>query len=416
MEDDTAAHFQLAKTHASAGKWPEAVQEYRTAADGGHDGAMLALAEIYDEGKAGPRDGLSALRWYTAYITENERQIAHVWNSRQDDEPEEISIAREQFVNLAVLLLGSAELNVARKYLTGDGVPVDHSEGRSWVERSANHDNVAAQVLLGLLLQEGTGGPPDIASALHWFERAARNGNAEAQTIAGTIFLGGEGIESDVPAAHHWLLSAAAQNAPDAAVLMGELYESGKGVPRDLPTARHFYGIAAAEGNPSGRAGFERLAHPNGRFIRECDWLDCQAKLRANEGILILRSGLPMYFCPWHLPHVVEAQLLNDASKVKVKLLRTYMLAFRDRLSRTNGWQRLWLLAALLLIVPATAIVLMLWPSPDQAGLTSTAAVALFAGLVAWAVPVVLLFVLGLTVRWIRRGFAQGGPRSNSGA
>ena len=411
MEADGSAHFQLAKTHASSGNWSEALQEYRRAAGMGHDGAMLALAEIYDEGKAGLRDGLSALRWYTAYVEATERQIDDVRDHRRDDEPPEITINREQFVNISILLLGIAELNVGRKNLVGDGVPIDDHEARSWIERAANHGNVDAQVLLGHLIREGRGGPPDTDSALRWFERAARKGNTEAQTVAGTLLLGREGISRDIRAAHHWFLAAAVQNAPEAAALIGELYESGSGVPRDRSTARHFYAIAADGGDQMGREGLERLARTNTGFVRVCDWRDCQIRLQTNEGSLTLRSGLHMYFCPWHLPHAVEAQLLSDGSKLKVKVHRVYILAARGWLLRTNGWQRMWLLAALLFMFPATAIVVLMWPSSAQAASTERVVVALFAGLVAWTVPVVLLFVLGLTVRWIRRGFTQRGQQ-----
>jgi hypothetical protein len=69
---------------------------------------------------------------------------------------------------------------------------------------------------------------------------------------------------------------------------------------------------------------------------------------------------------------------------------------------RINGWQRLWLLTSVLWAVVILALAGILRPAGDHLVPTARDA-ALVARL--WLVPVVAVYVLGLGVNWVRRGF-----------
>ena len=64
---------------------------------------------------------------------------------------------------------------------------------------------------------------------------------------------------------------------------------------------------------------------------------------------------------------------------------------------RTNGWQRLWLLASILWAV----VILALAGMPDR-GWTMQGALFVVR---LWIVPVVAVYLFGLGLAWVRRGF-----------
>ena len=63
---------------------------------------------------------------------------------------------------------------------------------------------------------------------------------------------------------------------------------------------------------------------------------------------------------------------------------------------RTNGWQRLWLLLSIL-----WAVILALGGTPDR-GWTMQSAMFLVR---LWIVPVAGVYLFGLGLAWVRRGF-----------
>ena len=69
---------------------------------------------------------------------------------------------------------------------------------------------------------------------------------------------------------------------------------------------------------------------------------------------------------------------------------------------RINGWQRLWLLASILWAVAILVLAGILQLDGDQA-VPSANAVLLVVRL--WLVPVASVYVFGLGLAWVRRGF-----------
>ena len=64
-----------------------------------------------------------------------------------------------------------------------------------------------------------------------------------------------------------------------------------------------------------------------------------------------------------------------------------------------NGWQRLWLLASILWAVEILLLAGILQPDRDQTVQSALFVVRL------WIVPVAAVYVFGLGLAWVRRGF-----------
>jgi TPR repeat protein len=82
-------------------------------------------------------------------------------------------------------------------------------EGLRLLRTAAEGGQSAAQMMLGMRLNDGQGLPQDRAEALRWFERAANQGYPGAQSMLGLIYAQGKGVKADHALAHAWLTLAA---------------------------------------------------------------------------------------------------------------------------------------------------------------------------------------------------------------
>ena len=62
-----------------------------------------------------------------------------------------------------------------------------------------------AQLLLGLIYDEGKGTTQDYAEAVKWYRRSAELENASAQNNLGFMYTQGQGVLKDYVLAHMWL-------------------------------------------------------------------------------------------------------------------------------------------------------------------------------------------------------------------
>lgn len=68
----------------------------------------------------------------------------------------------------------------------------------------AEHGDVRAQGMLGVMYFEGLGVPKDYAQAAKWHRLAADQGNAVAQTNLGSLYINGEGVPRDYVLGYMW--------------------------------------------------------------------------------------------------------------------------------------------------------------------------------------------------------------------
>ncbi len=98
---------------------------------------------------------------------ENERKAKAVFEAN-----------RRQLVERAMVQNnGYAQLELAMKYFLGDGFPQDFKNARSLIQEAAKQDVIEAQLILGLMYEEGFAIRQDNELALEMYGKACDNGN-----------------------------------------------------------------------------------------------------------------------------------------------------------------------------------------------------------------------------------------------
>lgn len=84
------------------------------------------------------------------------------------------------------------------------------------LQSRAQRGDSAAQRLLARRYMSGDGVPRSVMQAARWYRKAAQSGDAEAQYVLSGLYLRGEGVSRDAGVAVQWLRRAAAQGHPAA--------------------------------------------------------------------------------------------------------------------------------------------------------------------------------------------------------
>ena len=85
----------------------------------------------------------------------------------------------------------------------------------------AEQGDASAQILLGVVYDNGRGVPQDDAEAVRWYRLAADQGDAFSQVILGVKYRNGEGTPQDFVEAHMWFNLAAAQSGDNRDLAVG---------------------------------------------------------------------------------------------------------------------------------------------------------------------------------------------------
>lgn len=173
------------------------------------------------------------------------------WNK---EEAKWFKIAAEQGDANAQLIMGVM-------YDQGEGVPQDDKEAVKWYKLAAEQGGAEAQYNLGMMYDQGEGAPQDDNEAFKWYKLSAEQGHASAQYNLGVMHYEGEGVPQDDKEAVKWYKLAAEQGHASAQNNLGVMYKKGKGVPEDYVEAYKWYNIAASQG--------EENAQKNRDILRE---------------------------------------------------------------------------------------------------------------------------------------------------
>ncbi len=119
----------------------------------------------------------------------------------------------------------------------------------SWLEKSASHGSVKAQLQLGVLHMKGREVPRNFSLARKWLEMAANNGDPNAMHNLAVLYSGGEGRKPDYARASDLFRRAAELGVVDSMFNLGLAYEDGLGVERDMIQAWAWFSVAAAKGD-----------------------------------------------------------------------------------------------------------------------------------------------------------------------
>ncbi len=155
----------------------------------------------------------------------------------------------------------TAQAALGSRYLTGlQGAPLNLSDARKWLERSAVQGNPDAQFSLGWMYYSGNGVPKDFSKAIEWGLKAAEQGHRKAQYYAGSLYESGElGINKDFKAAAQWYRKAAEQGEADAQTALGRMHYQGRGVDQDHGEAFKWLALGSDGGNIHAKAELANL-------------------------------------------------------------------------------------------------------------------------------------------------------------
>ena len=290
--------FQYARALDKAGRYAEAVREYRRAADRGYPSAHANLGWLHYSGGGVTKDVAAAARWFRkaaerghagaqanlGWMYQNGEGVA-----KNADLAERwyLKAAEQGFVNAQFNLAGmysspksvkrnagkavrwyrkAAESGLAEAqyalgeiYRLGEGVPQDGAEAMKWYRRAADQEYMYAQHAMGGMYRTGTGVRKDDAQAAKWYRKAADQGSPHSQNNLGWMYHQGVGVRKDLAAAARWYRKAAEQGDAQAQFNLGWMYHTGDGVRRDIAEAVKWYRKAAAQGDQAARDNLKQL-------------------------------------------------------------------------------------------------------------------------------------------------------------
>ncbi|WP_010298516.1 tetratricopeptide repeat protein [Candidatus Odyssella thessalonicensis] len=141
-----------------------------------------------------------------------------------------------------------AQLNLAKCYEKGKGIPVDFNTAFMWYHQAAAQGYAPAQYKIGYFYWEGKYIAKSYEKAIEWFFKAAQKGYANALCLLGMAHWLGKGVERNEKKAIEFLTQAAAQGHKEAQYNLGVTYYECKDLPRDEKKAVDYWLKAAAQG------------------------------------------------------------------------------------------------------------------------------------------------------------------------
>ncbi|MDR1250108.1 MAG: sel1 repeat family protein [Treponema sp.] len=75
----------------------------------------------------------------------------------------------------------NAQINLAERYLSGEGVKKSREKAADWYRRSAEQGFPQGQACLGVCYERGVGVKRDLEKAVEWYKKAAEQRDRDAQ-------------------------------------------------------------------------------------------------------------------------------------------------------------------------------------------------------------------------------------------
>jgi TPR repeat protein len=128
--------------------------------------------------------------------------VATIITTAQAPLPPELSLGEAQ----AKALAGDpeAQFQLACRLDAGNGLAVDQSKSREWMEKAARQGHRYAMMDMGAYWLSGHGGPKDPKTALDWYLKAAELGEGEAQYMVAAMYNGDRGLPADEVKSRFW--------------------------------------------------------------------------------------------------------------------------------------------------------------------------------------------------------------------
>jgi uncharacterized protein len=134
-----------------------------------------------------------------------------------------------------------AELELAARYITGNGLSKDSALAAHWYERAAQQGDPEAANEIGYFYQMGIGVPTDLSRAIRWYQFSSSEGSAYGKLNLASLYATGIGVNKNAPFAIQLLEEAVARRNGAAAAYLGDIYAFGMFGPPDLVEAEKWY-------------------------------------------------------------------------------------------------------------------------------------------------------------------------------
>ena len=222
----------------------QSVHWYTRAAEQGHAGAQIYLANMY---ATNSEFAAEAVHWYTRAAEQGDRSaqfnLGSIYDHGWGVVPEDDAQAVRWYTRAAERGHPGAQSRLARTlFANGEGVLADKVVAYVWANLASAQGLVGAATLrdeiaatlsgpqlaeaqelsceyhngVGLVLE-------DDAHAVQWYRSAAGRGHAGAQSFLARRYANGEGVLADKVIAYVWANLASAQGLVDAATLRDEI-------------------------------------------------------------------------------------------------------------------------------------------------------------------------------------------------
>ena len=148
-QKDPEAIYRDAALLATIGRYEEAAQMLRKAAELGHAKAMSDLGALYRDGIGVSQDWEEAVKWWTKAVQAGDSDAIYnvgVYHYKQG----KLSKALLWFHEAATRGIAAGMMSIGSMHMKGEGVPEDREEGLRWVRAAAKAGLPAAKPVLDL--------------------------------------------------------------------------------------------------------------------------------------------------------------------------------------------------------------------------------------------------------------------------
>jgi peptidoglycan hydrolase-like protein with peptidoglycan-binding domain len=132
---------------------------------------------------------------------------------------------------------------LARRLVSGIGVPQDSQSGAGWLLRAAEAGSPGAAFNVGVMYERGFVVERDSTRAVEWYQKAVDGNVAVAKHNLALLLREGRGAPRDAKRAIDLLQSATRQGMTASMFSLGDIYERGDVAPKDLPLALAWYTV-----------------------------------------------------------------------------------------------------------------------------------------------------------------------------
>lgn len=249
----------------------KAEQYLKVAVEAGDPDAALLLARLYssrpDIAPAPETADLlfkKAIDKLTQALGAGECDVLTLFSDIYDDaqfKVHDTAIAAKWLVAAAKTGDFVAIQRLSRRYISGEGVPVDRAKAVELLEGSAERGHSASRIALAKLLLESRDLPDSTSKAEYWLEAEAKRGNYGAYELLAWMARGDYGGTPDPTAMVSYLEEAAKSPIVNLEVhkQLGVAYFEGTGVKPDPQKALDYLSSAANLGSNSAAYELYRL-------------------------------------------------------------------------------------------------------------------------------------------------------------